>query len=47
MLTCLLEGDWVGELRYFSGLDKRKYISEMVLLVLKVLTLKFPIGAFV
>jgi hypothetical protein len=36
MLTYLLEVDCVGELRYFSGLDKRKYISEMVLLGLKV-----------
>jgi len=35
-LTCLLEVDCVGELRCFSGLDKRKYISEMVLLVWKV-----------
>jgi len=34
MLTCLLEVDCDGELSYFSGLDKRKYISEMVLLVL-------------
>jgi len=36
MLTCLLEVDCVGEFRYLSGLDKRMYISEMVLLVLKV-----------